>query len=92
VGQGEGDESLAFGNENGSTGTVDRHWKNWLTRAARPFFRGMVRLYDDEFLNFGFNRPRLIHDGYNPLWVYVSTVKSKRFGDGSPVECELIPV
>jgi hypothetical protein len=92
IGQGGSDHSLAFGNEGGIVGTMQKHWRNYLIRISRPFFRGFVRLYDDEFMNFGFDRPRLINDGYMDTWVYVQKINAKRFGDERPVECELIPV
>ena len=78
--------------EGGIVGTMQKHWRNYLIRISRPFFRGFVRLYDDEFMNFGFDRPRLINDGYMDTWVYVQKINAKRFGDERPVECELIPV
>lgn len=92
VGDGGGDESLAFGNENGRAGTLQRLWREYLTRIGKPYLRGNLRLYDDEFMNFSFDRPRLVNDGYMDTWMYVQKVGGKRFGDDSPVECELIPV
>lgn len=92
VGDGGGDESLAFGNENGRPGTVQRHWRDYLVRIGKPYLRGNLRLYDDEFMNFSFDRPRLVNDGYMDTWMYVQKVGGKRFGDEAPVECELIPV
>ena len=92
IGEGNTDMGLGFATVGGIHGTIDRHWRNFLVRATRPYFKGMVKLYDDEFMNFKFGRPRLVRDAYGPFWAYVQKISGKKFGDGSPVECELIPV
>ena len=90
------DISLAFGDEveNGGLvrGTVFTRWANYLRRQVSPYLRCRVRVYDDEFMGFSFDRPRLVHDGWHQVWVYVGEIKGKRFGDEAFVECELIPV
>jgi hypothetical protein len=91
LGSGAGDTCLSFGSD-WRQGTIDTFWRSFIIRSTRPYFKGLVRLYDDEFMNFKFGRPRLVRDAYGPFWVYVQKIKGKTFGDDSPVECELIPV
>ena len=86
------DVNLGFGDDNGRPGTVARYWRNYLTRSVKPYLKAQVVVYDDEFMDFAFGRPRLVHDGIMRSWVYVQKIKGKRFGDNEPVECELIPL
>jgi len=94
-GQGR-DISLAFGEEveNGGAvpGTVARRWREYIRRITSPRLRARVRVFDDEFMGFSFDRPRLVHDGWHQRWMYVAEVKGKRFGEDSYTECELIPM
>jgi len=92
AGAGGADINLGFGDDKGRIGTVNRYWRQSLIRATKPYLRGEFRVYDDEFMNFEFARPRLVNDGYGSTWMYVQTIKGKRFGDDDLVECELIPV
>jgi hypothetical protein len=91
LGSGASDVCLSFGSD-WRQGTVDAFWSEYLDRASKPYLKAELRLYDDEFMNFSFGKPRLVHDGYMPLWMYVSKVKGKRFGSDEPIECELIPL
>jgi hypothetical protein len=91
LGSGAGDTCLSFGSD-WRQGTIDTFWRSFIIRSTRPYFKGLVRLYDDEFMNFKFGKPRLVRDAYGPFWVYVQKISGKTFGDDSPVECELIPV
>lgn len=92
AGDGGTDVNLGFGDDNGRPGTVARYWRNYLTRSVKPYLKAQVVVYDDEFMDFAFGRPRLVHDGIMRSWVYVQKIKGKRFGDNEPVECELIPL
>ena len=92
AGSGGSDINIGFGNDAGRLGTLDRFWRSSLIRAMKPYLRGEFRVYDDEFMNFEFARPRLVNDGYGNVWMYVQVVKGKKFGDDDLVECELIPV
>jgi hypothetical protein len=91
-GSGGLDINLGFGDDVGRIGTLNRYWRASLLRATKPYLRGEFRVYDDEFMNFEFARPRLVNDGYGSVWMYVQTIKGKRFGDDDLVECDLIPV
>ena len=92
TGSGGSDINIGFGDDLGNVGTVNRYWKASLLRSTKPVLRADLRVYDDEFMNFDFGKPRLINDGHGDVWTYVQTIKGKRFGDERPVECELIPV
>jgi hypothetical protein len=92
AGSGGLDINLGFGDDVGRIGTLNRYWRASLLRATKPYLRGEFRVYDDEFMNFEFARPRLVNDGYGSVWMYVQTIKGKRFGDDDLVECDLIPV
>jgi hypothetical protein len=92
AGSGGLDINLGFGDDVGRIGTLSRYWRASLLRATKPYLRGEFRVYDDEFMNFEFARPRLVNDGYGSVWMYVQTIKGKRFGDDDLVDCELIPV
>jgi len=92
AGSGGTDINLGFGNDAGRIGTIERFWRASLIRAQKAYLQGKFRVYDDEFMNFEFARPRLVNDGYGNVWMYVQKIKGKTFGDDSPVECELIPV
>lgn len=92
AGAGGADINLGFGDDKGRIGTLNRYWRQSLIRATKPYLRGEFRVYDDEFMSFEFARPRLVNDGYGSTWMYVQTIKGKRFGDDDLVECELIPV
>lgn len=96
VGTKQRDISLAFGDEteNGGAvrGTVFTRWANYLRRQVSPYLRCRVRVYDDEFMGFSFDRPRLVHDGWHQRWCYVGEIKGKRFGDEAFVECDMIPM
>jgi len=92
AGSGGLDINLGFGDDVGRIGTLSRYWRASLLRATKPYLRGEFRVYDDEFMNFEFARPRLVNDGYGSVWMYVQTIKGKRFGDDDLVECDLIPV
>jgi len=92
AGQGGTDINLGYGDDLDRIGTLNRFWRTSLERAIRPYLRGDVMVYDDEVISFEFNRPRLIHDGYDEVWVYIQSVKGKTFGDEEYSRCELIPV
>jgi hypothetical protein len=92
AGSGGLDINLGFGDDVGRIGTLNRYWRASLLRATKPYLRGEFRVYDDEFMNFEFAKPRLVNDGYGSVWMYVQTIKGKRFGDDDLVECDLIPV
>jgi hypothetical protein len=92
AGSGGLDINLGFGDDVGRIGTLSRYWRASLLRATKPYLKGEFRVYDDEFMNFEFARPRLVNDGYGSVWMYVQTIKGKRFGDDDLVECDLIPV
>ena len=92
AGQGGTDINLGFGDDNGRIGTLKRFWNSSLVRASKPYLRGDVMVYDDEVVSFDFNRPRLVNDGYDDVWMYVQNIKGKKFGDQDYSECELIPV
>ena len=92
AGEGGTDINMGFGNDIGRPGTLQTFWRRYLGSITRPYLKADVRLYDDEFMDFAFGRPRLVHDGIMRSWVYVNKIKGKRFGDGSSVECELIPI
>jgi hypothetical protein len=91
-GSGGNDINIGFGNDAGRLGTLERFWRASLIRAVKPYLKGEFRVYDDEFMNFEFARPRLVNDGYGNVWMYVQVVKGKKFGDDDLVDCELIPV
>jgi hypothetical protein len=90
-GNGVPDQSLDFGSD-WRQGALDAFWRNSLERSKLPSLRGEFRVYDDEFMGFDFARPRLVNDGHGDVWMYVQSVKGKKFGDDDLVECELIPV
>jgi hypothetical protein len=90
-GTGVPDQSLDFGSD-WRKGTLDTFWRESLERSKLPTLRGEFRVYDDEFMGFDFARPRLVNDGHGDVWMYVQSVKGKKFGDDDLVECELIPV
>ena len=90
-GNGVPDVSLSFGGD-WRKGTLLNYWRNSLERMKLPYLRGEFRVYDDEFNGFDFARPRLVNDGHGAVWMYVQSVKGKKFGDDDLVECELIPV
>jgi hypothetical protein len=92
AGSGGNDINIGFGNDAGRLGTLERFWRASLIRAVKPYLKGEFRVYDDEFMNFEFARPRLVNDGYGNVWMYVQVVKGKKFGDDDLVDCELIPV
>jgi hypothetical protein len=92
AGEGGTDINLGFGDDVGRLGTMNRYWRNFLDRSVKPYLRADVVIYDDEFMNFAFGRPRLVHDGMQRSWFYVQKISGKRFGDGTPIQCELIPV
>jgi hypothetical protein len=92
AGSGGNDINIGFGNDVGRLGTLERFWRASLIRAVKPYLQGEFRVYDDEFMNFEFARPRLVNDGYGNVWMYVQVVKGKKFGDDDLVDCELIPV
>ena len=92
AGEGGTDINLGFGDDAGRLGTMNRYWRNFLNRSVKPYLRADIVIYDDEFMDFAFGRPRLVHDGIQRSWFYVQKISGKRFGDGSPVQCELIPV
>lgn len=92
AGSGGKDTNIGFGDDAGRIGTVERFWRQSLIRAVKPYLQGEFRVYDDEFMNFEFARPRLVNDGYGNVWMYVQVVKGKKFGDDDLVDCELIPV
>ena len=90
-GNGGSDISMNFGDDH-RLGTVSRYWKNFLRRSCEPYYEADVRVFDDEFMNFEFGRPRLLPGRYGDTWFYVQKIKAKRFGDNSPIPCELIPL
>lgn len=90
-GSGVPDTSMSFGGD-WRKGTLLNYWRNSLERMKLPYLRGEFRVYDDEFNGFDFARPRLVNDGHGDVWMYVQSVKGKKFGDDDLVECELIPV
>ena len=92
AGFGGNDINIGFGNDAGRLGTLERFWRASLIRAVKPYLQGEFRVFDDEFMNFEFARPRLVNDGYGNVWMYVQVVKGKKFGDDDLVTCELIPV
>lgn len=90
-GVGVPDVNMSFGGD-WRKGTLLNYWRNSLERMKLPYLRGEFRVYDDEFNGFDFARPRLVNDGHGDVWMYVQSVKGKKFGDDDLVECELIPV
>ena len=91
----EVDLGLVFGTETGTAGsfagTIARFFSNYLYRADNSkMARALIRFFDDELIDLDMGVPRLLSDGLENHWMYLTDVKGKTFGDDAPTECELI--
>ena len=81
---------LVYGDRQPGTGQLQYRYR--LQRMVSPTLKALTRIYPDEVWSTSFGTPRLIHDGFTPVWCYVTDIDQFRFTGDDLTETTFIPL